>query len=167
MKHSVSWRFSLVSLRLLLSSVLSHLMKKNLILSHLTKKKSDSVSSHKKKSSSVSSHWKKIQFCFISSKKNWFCFISSKKNLVLFWFCFKSESEQNRKFWFWQSVYSLKWMKEDKVVIISHYHSYVSQNQKILSHSDSVLSHFIKKKLILSHLIKKKSHSVLILTVNI
>ena len=109
-------------------------LKKNLILSHLMKKKSDSVSSY----------WKKIWFCFISSKKNWFCFILSKKNLISFWFYSESESEWDRKSWFWQSVYNLKWMKKDKVVIISHYHSYVSQNQKILSYFNFILFYLIK-----------------------
>ena len=63
MRHSVSWRLSLISLRLLLSSVSSHFTKKFPVLSHLMKIKSNFVSSH----------WKKI----------WFCLISWKKNLIL------------------------------------------------------------------------------------
>src|SRR5216117_868522 len=51
--HLTEKKFDLISLRLLSSSVSSHLMKKNLILSHLMKIKSDSVSSHQKK---ISSH---------------------------------------------------------------------------------------------------------------
>src|SRR5216117_960722 len=49
LSHLTEKKFDLISLRLLSSSVSSHLMKKNLILSHLMKIKSDSVSSHQKK----------------------------------------------------------------------------------------------------------------------
>ena len=62
MKHSVSWRLSSVSLRLLLFFVSFHLMKKFPVLSHFMKIKSDSVSSH----------WKKISFCPDSDPgQNW------------------------------------------------------------------------------------------------
>src|SRR5438034_1078842 len=70
MKHSVSQRFSSVSLRLLSSSVSSHFMKKNSVLSHFMKKKSDSVSFYKKKFSSVSSHQKKSDSVSSHKKKS-------------------------------------------------------------------------------------------------
>ena len=52
LSHSTEKKFGFISLRLLSSSVSSHLMKKNLVLSHLMKIKSDPVSSHQKKISS-------------------------------------------------------------------------------------------------------------------
>ena len=60
MRHSVSQKLNLISLKLLSFSVSSHLMKKNPVLFHLMKKKSDSVSFHQKKTDSVLSHKKKI-----------------------------------------------------------------------------------------------------------
>src|SRR5438034_11563216 len=51
--HFTEKKFDFISLKLLSSSVSSHLMKKNLILFHFMKIKSDSVSSHQKK---ISSH---------------------------------------------------------------------------------------------------------------
>src|SRR5437762_5984788 len=53
LSHLTEKKFDFISLRLLSSSVSSHLMKKNLVLSHLMKIKSDSVSFHQKK---ISSH---------------------------------------------------------------------------------------------------------------
>ena len=52
LSHLTEKKFDLISLRLLSSSVPSHLMKKNLILFHLMKIKSGSVSFHQKKISS-------------------------------------------------------------------------------------------------------------------
>ena len=115
MRHSVSQRFSFVSLRLLLLSVSSHLTKKFPVLSYFMKIKSDSVSFHENK----------IWFCLISLKKNlilshltkkkiWFCFISLKKN----WFCFILQKKISSH----SDFDDLKQVKEDKVIIISHYY---------------------------------------------
>jgi len=118
-------------------------LKKNLILSHLTKKKSDSVSSHQKKTDSVSSHKKKISFCSDSV-------LSQNQN--------RTENPDSD---------DLKWVKEDKVIIISCYHFLCKSESEnsVSSQFCSVSSHQIevqfcliswKMNLILSHFTEKK-----------
>src|SRR5436189_220771 len=69
MRHSVSQKLSLISLRLFLFSVSSHFMKKFPILSYFMKIKSDSVSFHQIE----------VQFCLISQKMNLILFHFTKK----------------------------------------------------------------------------------------
>ena len=118
MRCSVSQKLDFVLLKLLLFSVLSHFTKKFLILSHFMKIKSDSVSSHWKKSDSVSSHKKKSDSVSFHQKKT--DSVSFYKKKILF--CFDSVLNQNQNETENSDSDNLKWVKEDRVIIISCYH---------------------------------------------
>ena len=127
------------------------------------------ISSHEKISNSVSFHENKIWFCFISLKKNPVLFHLTKKNPILShfikknWFCLISQ----KKILSHSDSDDLKWVKKDKVVIISHYHflcksesgnSVSSQFCSVSFYQIEVWFCFIswKMNLILSHFTEKK-----------
>ena len=129
MKHSVSWKLDSVSLKLFLFSVSSHFTKKFLILFYFMKIKSDSISFHENKiwfclislkKNLILSHFTKKKSDFVSSHQKKTDFVLSHKKKISFHSDFVLSQNQNR---IENSDFDdLKWVKKDKVIIISHYH---------------------------------------------